>query len=66
MLSTITTLRILRANSPDTHGYCQKVIGPDDYHGKTKNVHLRFLKLHHTLFEMIGRAFFKMSKYVNQ
>ena len=52
---------------PDTYGYWKKVIYHDDGHGKMKKMYISdfwFLKLHHTLFSMIGTAFFKMSKCV--
>ena len=43
----------------------KKVIFHDDRHEKTKKMYISdflFLKLHHTLFLMIGRAFFKNIK----
>ena len=48
-------------------GYGKKVIFHDDWHGKTKKMYISdfsFLKIHHTLFLMIGGAFFKNSKCV--
>jgi hypothetical protein len=55
---------IFWANLPlDTLGLGQKSIDPDEEKTKTSNL---FVKLHYTLFKIIGRALFKMSKCVKQ